>query len=215
MQRFYLNLRRGDLTVAPDDEGTDFASIEEAYLETFKGARELWPELLRKRQDPSQYAYDITDSDGAVLMELPFAEIVESCRRVGPAATSTPAKPGIAAGVAGIVRCNVAEVKNCHPEPCRKDLPDDVAVRQRSFFFAGAHRLVLDGTQLARRQREIVARLERGKHDTRRAKELLALMEDALAMAVARRDRLASEIGQDETQEKSGNPRFGSENGNC
>jgi hypothetical protein len=83
------------------------------------------------------------------------------------------------------------------------------------FFFAGAHRLVLDGTQLALRQREIVAKLERGKHDTRRAKELLALMEDALAMAVARRDRLAREIGQGETEEKSGNPRFGSKNGNC
>jgi hypothetical protein len=85
------------MTVAPDDEGAVFASIEEAYLETFKGAQELWPELLRNRQDPSQYAYDITDGDGAVLMELPFAEVVECCRHVGPKSTSAPPKPGMAA----------------------------------------------------------------------------------------------------------------------
>src|SRR5262249_35392423 len=93
VQRFYLNLRRGEGSVAPDDEGTEFASIEEAYLELFKGAQELWPELLRNRQDPRQYVYDITDGDGAVLMELPFAEIVDSCRRVGAAAMSAPPKP--------------------------------------------------------------------------------------------------------------------------
>jgi hypothetical protein len=97
VQRFYFNLRRGEIIVAPDDEGADFASIEEAYLESFKGAKELWPELLRNRQDPRQYAYDITDKDGVVLMELPLAEIVECCRRVGPASTSAPPKPGIAA----------------------------------------------------------------------------------------------------------------------
>src|SRR5215475_1482747 len=88
VQRFYLNLRRGEVSVAPDDDGAEFASIEEAYLESFKGAQELWPELLRNRQDPAQYAYDITDRDGAVLMELPFAEIVECCRRIGLTSTS-------------------------------------------------------------------------------------------------------------------------------
>jgi hypothetical protein len=97
VQRFFLNLRRGEVSVAPDGEGADFASIEEAYLESFKGAKELWPELLRNRQDPRQYAYDITDSDGTVLMELPFAEIVECCRRVGPASMSAPPKPGATA----------------------------------------------------------------------------------------------------------------------
>ena len=96
MQRFYLHLRRGEMAVAPDDDGAEFASIEEAYLETFKGAQELWLELLRDRQDPRQYVYDITDGDGAVLMELPFAEIVESCRRVGPATMSAPTKPSAA-----------------------------------------------------------------------------------------------------------------------
>jgi hypothetical protein len=93
VQRFYLNLRCGDLTVAPDEEGAEFASIEEAYLESFKGAQELWPEMLRNRQDPRQYIYEITDGCGAMLMELPFAEVVECCRRVRPASMSA-LRPG-------------------------------------------------------------------------------------------------------------------------
>jgi hypothetical protein len=97
VQRFYLNLRRGETSVAPDVDGAEFASIEDAYLESFKGAQELWPELLHNRRDPREYAYDITDSDGAVLMELPFAEIVECCRRIGLASTTALSKPTIAA----------------------------------------------------------------------------------------------------------------------
>jgi hypothetical protein len=214
--------------VAPDDEGADFASVEEAYLETFKGAQELWPELLRDRQDPRQYVYDITDDDGAVLMELPFAEIVESCRHVGPATMSAPTKPSAALTKtallealeraynlnrksvdlvaqmraaqqsvshlkAGIVRCGVNRDEDCCPELW--DCPDDVAFPQGPFFsLARVHRFVLDGTQRARRQREIVAQLERDRHETRCAKELLALLEDALAIAVTRRDQLASDI---------------------
>jgi hypothetical protein len=240
VQRFYLNLRRGETSVAPDDEGADFASIEEAYLESFKGAQELWPELLRHRQDPRQYAFEITDRDGAVVMELPFAEIVDSCRRVGPMAVSAPPKSTSAAltksallealesahnlnrksadllaamraaqqSVTDVEKSTRAIGRNdegvtgnrprctaVHTSDENKDHPDDVAVRQGPFFLlAGAHRFVLDGTERASRQREIVAQLERGKHDTQRAKELLALIEDALAMAVTRRDRLASDI---------------------
>jgi hypothetical protein len=116
VQRFYLNLRRADLTVASDDEGAGFASIEEAYLEAFKGARELWPELLRNRQDPRQYTYEITDRCGAVLMELPFAEIVECCRRIGPASVSAPPKTGAAKpGAAALTkRAFVEALKNAY-----------------------------------------------------------------------------------------------------
>jgi len=246
VQRFYLNLRRGETAVAPDDDGAEFASIEEAYLESFRGAQELWPELLRNRHDPRQYAFEITDRDGAVLMELPFAEIVECCRRVGSASVSAPPKPTgagltkrafleasenaynlnkrladlsaqlraatqsvsdlsestraivggeVEEGVAGIVQRNVSDDENGRPEPCRKNHFDDVAVRQGPFFFlTEVHRFVLDGTRRACRQREIVAQLERDKRDTRRANELLALLEEALAIAVGRRDRLASDI---------------------
>lgn len=93
MQRFYLNLRRGETLVAPDHEGAEFSSIEAAFLEVFRGAKELWPELLLNRQDPRQYAYQIADRGGMVLMDVPFVEILESCRPVRPAAVRGPPKP--------------------------------------------------------------------------------------------------------------------------
>jgi hypothetical protein len=84
VQRLHLNLRQGEILVAPDHEGAEFASIEEAFLEAFRGAQELWSELLRDRQDPRRYAYEITDARGVILMEVPFVEILESCRPVRP-----------------------------------------------------------------------------------------------------------------------------------
>jgi hypothetical protein len=74
--------------VARDDEGADFASIEEAFLEAFEGAQELWHEFLRNRDDPRRYAYEITDRHAVVLMELPFVEILESCHPIGPMSVS-------------------------------------------------------------------------------------------------------------------------------
>jgi hypothetical protein len=85
VHRFFFHLRRGETVVVLDNEGAEFESLEEAYLESFAGARELWPELVLDRKDPRQYAFDIADCDGEVLMNLPFTEIVECCRRVGPA----------------------------------------------------------------------------------------------------------------------------------
>jgi hypothetical protein len=93
MQRFYLNLHRGDALAAPDDEGAEFASIEEAFLEAFSTAQELWPEFLRKRQDPREYAYHIADARGVVLMEVPFAEVLEICRPVRPESIDGSGKP--------------------------------------------------------------------------------------------------------------------------
>jgi hypothetical protein len=93
MQRFYLNLHRGEALVAPDDEGAEFACIEEAFLEAFGAAQELWTEFLRKRQDPREYAYHIADGRGVVLMELPFAEILENCCSVRPQPIDSSRKP--------------------------------------------------------------------------------------------------------------------------
>ena len=93
MQRFYLNLYRGKALAAPDDEGAEFASIEDAFLEAFSSAQELWPEFLRKRQDPREYAFHIADARGVVLMEVPFAEVLESCRPVSPESMDASRKP--------------------------------------------------------------------------------------------------------------------------
>ena len=90
MQRYHLHIRRAGVLVSPDDKGADFESVEAAYLEAFESAQELWPILLGDRRDPRRYSFEITDSAGVVLMEVPFSELLDSCR---DARRSRPEKP--------------------------------------------------------------------------------------------------------------------------
>lgn len=79
MQRYYFDYRQaGQLT--PDTVGCDFATIEDAYLEAFKAAREMWAELLGQRRDPRRCSFEIRDGSGNLLFTLPFGEVLESCR---------------------------------------------------------------------------------------------------------------------------------------
>ncbi|MBV9434173.1 MAG: hypothetical protein JO137_20310 [Hyphomicrobiales bacterium] len=57
---------------------------------------------------------------------------------------------------------------------------------------AEAH--VAEGMRHVENQREIIANLERGGHDTFEAEWLLRTFEDTLAMHVAHRDRLRKEL---------------------
>jgi hypothetical protein len=82
MPRYYLHLKDLDGAVVADDaDGADFEGVEQAFLAAFDGARELWGLFLRDRLDPRRHLYEITDATGEVLMTLPFAEILDSCRR--------------------------------------------------------------------------------------------------------------------------------------
>jgi hypothetical protein len=75
--RFYFRLRCGS-TVEEDDTGIEFASLEIAYLEAFRAARDIWHELLVERRDPRRYCFEICDPGGRLLLDLPFMEILES-----------------------------------------------------------------------------------------------------------------------------------------
>lgn len=78
MSRFFFGLRAAG-TLSPDDEGLEFESLEAAYLEAFRAAREMWPELLIKRSDPRDFAFEISDRYGTLLMVVPFTEVLEAC----------------------------------------------------------------------------------------------------------------------------------------
>jgi hypothetical protein len=54
-------------------------------LEAFKAASEIWGEALRGRRNPEFDAFRIRDTTGVVVLELPFAEVLESTR--GPTCT--------------------------------------------------------------------------------------------------------------------------------
>ncbi len=89
MPRYFFDFRQGTDRCA-DAEGSDFANVEQAYLEAFKGAQDMWSELLRRRQDPRQCVFEVRNDRRQLLFTLPFQEVMESCiDRKGPAAHIT------------------------------------------------------------------------------------------------------------------------------
>jgi len=87
MPRYHLHLRDcKDEYLTEDEDGEEFESLEHAYLAAFAGAQEMWANLLPKRVDPRDFAFEITDRHGAMLMTVPFSEVLDSCRKAGRSA---------------------------------------------------------------------------------------------------------------------------------
>jgi len=86
MSRFFFDFRQGDAR-CPDAQGMEFGSVEQAYLEAFKGAQDMWSELLRRRQDPSRCTFEVRNAGRELLFVLPFQEVIDSCHDRGAAPT--------------------------------------------------------------------------------------------------------------------------------
>jgi hypothetical protein len=78
MARFFFDFRE-DSDCCKDAEGTEFVDVEQAYLEAFKGAQDMWGELLRQRRDPRRCAFEVRNEQRDLLFVLPFTEVIESC----------------------------------------------------------------------------------------------------------------------------------------
>ena len=89
MGRFYFNFRQNQ-SYAADEDGMNFPCVETAYLAAVEGAREMWPELLARREDPLDCAFEVTDRNGEELFTLPFSEVLDACRK-DRAAAARPA----------------------------------------------------------------------------------------------------------------------------
>ena len=79
MPRFFFDFRQ-HRALSPDNVGNEFATTEQAYLEAFKAAQEMWSDLLAGRRDPRRCAFEVHDGEGHLLFVLPFEEVLESCR---------------------------------------------------------------------------------------------------------------------------------------
>lgn len=83
--------------------GTDFPSLEAAYLDAYRAASEMWLQMARQGRDCSDYRFEITNLCGDLLMELPFREVLRPqpgspCE--APTGAVAPAPPPAAHGVA-------------------------------------------------------------------------------------------------------------------
>lgn len=86
MPRFFFNLSSQG-NVSMDETGTEFPSLEAAYLDTCDAILDIAVEKLRAHQNPAKDAFEIADEQGNVLMQVPFSEILSPA-----AATNRPMK---------------------------------------------------------------------------------------------------------------------------
>ncbi len=75
MPRFFFNHTSHE-TVSVDDSGTEFPSLEAAYLDTCDAILDMAFEKLRARQDPTDDTFEIISEHGDVLVCIPFSEVL-------------------------------------------------------------------------------------------------------------------------------------------
>lgn len=75
MPRFYFHFISQD-QVSRDAIGTEFHSLEAAYLDACRAALEISMEMLQVRDDPNDDGIEITDENGCMLMHIPFSEVL-------------------------------------------------------------------------------------------------------------------------------------------
>ena len=146
MARYHFDLKQGD-AIIPDTEGGEFRTLEQAYLEAFRGIREVWNVLLSERRDPRGYAYMITGANGELLMEVPFTEVLDACR--GSETAPQLARPSSPVGAKA----------EATPELSATALE----------YRDQAKRNVMEGQERISRQQEIIARLTGEGQDVARA----------------------------------------------
>jgi hypothetical protein len=83
MPRFYFHFTNGE-DVELDPDGLEFPSLEAAYLDAFRAAREMWTEMLQRQEDPRELAFAIHDGAGRLLLTLPFSEVLQSTKGSRP-----------------------------------------------------------------------------------------------------------------------------------
>lgn len=107
---FHLHTPRGR---EDDAVGTDFPSLEAAYLDVCRAIPEMVLELRQAGCDPMRCAFEIVDDEGRHLMDVPFAEMLTAgadlCRR--PASDRTETMAALVERLRRLVEDNRAQVR--------------------------------------------------------------------------------------------------------
>ena len=78
MPQFFFDFRQAGI-LTPDTEGVEFDTVEQAYLEAFRTAQDMWSELLRRRRDPRRCCFEVHSEAREMLFIFPFQEVIDSC----------------------------------------------------------------------------------------------------------------------------------------
>ena len=105
MPRFFFNhVSKGATCV--DDTGTEFPSLEAAYLDACEAILGIAFEKLRARQDPATDAFEIVDDKRNVLMKVPFSEVL---------------RPAAATSMSTVREQSTLALENCRHQAARSE----------------------------------------------------------------------------------------------
>ena len=85
MTQFFFDFCQDNERI-PDGEGMEFADVEQAFLEAYEGAQEMWSDLLKRRQDPRRCRFEVRDANRQLLFIFPFQEVLDACQDRKPVA---------------------------------------------------------------------------------------------------------------------------------
>ena len=76
MPLLYLHIHDGKELIR-DEEGVNFLGVEEARREAVLAAQEIACEAVQNRAQLRNWAFEITDRDGKVLLRVPFKDALD------------------------------------------------------------------------------------------------------------------------------------------
>ena len=69
-----------------DESGIEFSDLEAAYLDACRAVLEISGEMVQARRDPTDHRFEVRDTHGRALLDIPFIEMLRSSRSPPPRA---------------------------------------------------------------------------------------------------------------------------------
>jgi hypothetical protein len=80
MPRFFFHIRGHDQSLSLDELGVDLPDAETAHDEVWHAAQGLEGVFTARGQDPRDYAIQVENASGELVVYLSFSEIFDRCR---------------------------------------------------------------------------------------------------------------------------------------
>ena len=97
MPRYFFHIRHQDQGLSRDELGLDFLDLETAGEEAWRAALILESEFKFRGEDPRNYAVEVVDTSGEVVLSLPFSKIFHD-QQDTERASASPCCRGLSGG---------------------------------------------------------------------------------------------------------------------
>ena len=80
MPRFFFHIRSADQSLSSDELGLDLPDVETACDEVLRAAQDLEGMFTSRSQDPRDYAIQVENASGELVVYLSFSEVFDRQR---------------------------------------------------------------------------------------------------------------------------------------